>query len=314
MQLSTVLEGRSGLNRFCGYTECTVPDPDGFALRAVAFRLGSIIVARTRMTPADLTPVSRRFEDSVVVVVPLSGRITVRSGRNDVVLEPGQALFDIGWGRRSSRHTDTVEAVILLVPTAVARSRGIDLSDGAVVCGSPAVSASVRALGRLTAPIATGDAAERTGAAAGPIEAAVLELVAGVFAEGSPPGADSPSTLRSRADAVIARSYVDPALTVTVVARKLSVSVRSLHRAYAGSGTTVAAEIRRRRCDHAESLLAATVGTGRVDLASIAAASGFPSVVDLRRAVSSRHSMSVTSYRASLPGNHVPLTTSSAAQ
>jgi AraC-like DNA-binding protein len=99
---------------------------------------------------------------------------------------------------------------------------------------------------------------------------ALVELVRGVALR-RPDGAEPAhaaalaQAARDLADARLA----DPQLSPALLARGLNVSVRTLHRAFAGTDETVGAYIRRRRLEHARAALEST--TGRPSISELAA-------------------------------------------
>lgn len=90
-------------------------------------------------------------------------------------------------------------------------------------------------------------------------------------------------SLRERAIAFIASSKNDPDLSVTEIARALSISVRHLQRIFQEAGSTVSAEIRRQRVWEAHMIL----NQQKYDVLTvvqIAERTGFRTVRELRRA------------------------------
>jgi AraC family transcriptional activator of tynA and feaB len=81
-------------------------------------------------------------------------------------------------------------------------------------------------------------------------------------------------SLQDRAERVLAQRLAEPGLSAGDVAQALGVSVRTLHRVFAGSGSTFAATLRERRLQHAVSLLRRH-NLGGVPVAEIGALCGF---------------------------------------
>jgi AraC-like DNA-binding protein len=87
------------------------------------------------------------------------------------------------------------------------------------------------------------------------------------------------------AQQVIAERFRDPAMTVDLLCKELSVSARSLYRAYEPMGTSPRRELERHRIAESMRRLALVEGRSRAALAEVASASGFTSAVTMRRAL-----------------------------
>jgi AraC-like DNA-binding protein len=99
---------------------------------------------------------------------------------------------------------------------------------------------------------------------------ALVELIRGVLRR--QPDAAEPAHAPALAQAAMALAdtrLADPELSPALLAIELSVSVRTLHRAFAGTGETVAGYIRRRRLEHARAALLSA--TGRPSISELAA-------------------------------------------
>lgn len=86
--------------------------------------------------------------------------------------------------------------------------------------------------------------------------------------------------LRADVRALVDRHLTDPALSPVWIARRLAVSLRQLHRAFEGSGTTVAALIRQRRLEAIARALADPAQQART-VTELAARHGFASASHL---------------------------------
>ena len=91
-------------------------------------------------------------------------------------------------------------------------------------------------------------------------------------------------SMRLRVLDYVGNSFTDPNLRPEVVARRFSMSSRTLQRLFEGSGTTVAREIHTRRMEHAHALLV-DPRHGRLGIGEIASRSGFSSAAHLRRSL-----------------------------
>ncbi|MCA1005479.1 helix-turn-helix transcriptional regulator [Rhodococcus hoagii] len=135
-------------------------------------------------------------------------------------------------------------------------------------------------------------------------ETAVLDLLGqSVPHDADAPIADSPFSLHREAIRVIAGEFHDPDLNAPSLAKRLGVSLRSLHRAFESHSTSISREIRSRRVEQAEILLR-EVEYAHLTLTEIAHRCGAPSMAYLRLAIKEKHGMSPAQLRdfwASLP-------------
>ncbi len=109
--------------------------------------------------------------------------------------------------------------------------------------------------------------------------AALLDRLGGGERRGTPQ-----ASLRDRAMAIIVQQAASPDLTPELVAREARASLRQLQTVFAEIGTTVSAEIRKRRAYLAHGLLQ----NDRYDVLSvfqIAERSGFGTTMSMRRAL-----------------------------
>jgi AraC family transcriptional activator of tynA and feaB len=128
--------------------------------------------------------------------------------------------------------------------------------------------------------------------------AALVELVKGIVTR----GVDGDEPLLAPALAQSAKEIVDdllthPDLAPAVLARELNVSVRTLHRAFAGTDESVTAYIRRRRLERARLELAA--GDGPPSVSEIAARWQFADSSHFARAFKSRYGQTPTQFARS---------------
>lgn len=291
--------GRPGIASFGRHVKCGVPDPDAFFVRIHRCDLSALTLIRSHMSPAVQTPMIERFQDMVSVAVMLSGRTSIESRSSRALLGVGQAFFDVGWGHRVNRFDVAIDVMSVMIPAETARERGLSVDPDRLTLGPDKPTLAARAFAHVVTPLLAVGKASREEASIPYVEAAIIELTMGLYLEARgvrASGSEFHNSLSAQARTIIAQEFRDHSLTVAVVAERLSVSLRSLHRAFEGSGTTVAAEIRWRRCDLAEKLLRDPLHRARTNL-DIAGASGFGSTTELRRAVTSRHGMSVREFR-----------------
>lgn len=249
--------GRDGLDAFNASVRDTLVSQTITARDGVGFRATMVAAALgpLRLVTADIAPLSarRRAEGSEAaagsVFLLLSdrggGEIRHRHGREPIdpghlVIVPGEEPFDVDYHQAS-------RVVFVVLPEPVVRDRFPALRARIRACAlGPTATGVGRRLGGLAqAAAATDDPADADDLAT------ILDATLHVMLRrtvGDVVG-DQHHRLRVAADRLIDRSLTDPDLGPTLLARRLGVSVRQLHRAFDGSGTTVAGHIRERRLD-----------------------------------------------------------------
>jgi AraC-like DNA-binding protein len=106
-----------------------------------------------------------------------------------------------------------------------------------------------------------------------------------------------PRSLVARAEAVLRESCTEPGLTAAAVADRLGTSVRSLHRAFTGSGRTFAGTLKSLRIEHATALLARRPAGAPLRIAEVAARSGFTDPSHFIRAFATAHGVTPAAFR-----------------
>lgn len=272
--------GRRGLDAFHDAISSTLVDQrlepstsDGFIARLDAVELGGAGLVESWVSPLRARRDSAGDADGslfLLTTTTADGRIEHRRGSDPVlpgriIVIPGGETFDVQY--RSAAHVSFV-----VIPAAMVRRRFADL-DG------PIRSIALRPLGAaLIAQLATLKKSARS-LESGSIDGRVIDrLVAPVLDalvdEVRPTGHRTGVGIQAAAERTIERSLGHPALDASFIARRLGVSLRTLHRAFEQADTTVAARIRDRRLDAAASRLTREPG---VRVADVAADLGFGS-------------------------------------
>lgn len=209
---------------------------------------------RVRRTPATIR---RDPSDEIAFAFVDAGTGRLHQADRTVELRPGVAAFYDTMQPYAFELTSRFALDVVLVSRSRLEQLVGPLAD-VWVRRLDTTSASIRVvravLGELVGP---GDRAqpgdERRHLAAGVVDGLAAALVSiSPAADRSDRGS---TQLRRAAVSVVDGRLGDPDLTPAVVAAELAVSVRTLHAAFAGSGTTVAAHIRRRRIEVAAELL-----------------------------------------------------------
>lgn len=106
----------------------------------------------------------------------------------------------------------------------------------------------------------------------------------------------SPDVVYEEAIRVVDAEFRDPDLNAPSLAKRLGVSLRTLHRAFESRAMSVSKEIRRRRTTHAENLLR-NPSYSHMAVSEIARVSGAPSIAYLRTAIKEKYNVSPSQLR-----------------
>lgn len=214
----------------------------------------------------------------------LTGRMEIRAGRERATIETEELVVvrDASFSVSAPVPTDVVLAVS---QSTVIRGMGLIAERGPVLTrvpvnrmlAAPLTSALVVAFDLV-------DTDSRT------LDARVIDFLH-LMSRGliqlphdSQSGADVGVSVTDRARTVIAATHTSAATTPATIADSLGVPLRTLQRAFAAEGTSVARELRRARVRTAHDLLTggSTAGNGA---ARIARNAGFGSTASMRRAL-----------------------------
>lgn len=271
---------------------------DEFRLRLRATRVQDVTV--TSVDAATATRTARRAgdrEDVVRLWVVHRGSWTLAGSRDGEEHTVSAGSFLVRHVERPSHCVtapDAAATVVVLPAAAIVPSLG-----GRSITG-PADAAEVRLL------LAHAATTHRTAAGLGPAGVhaarnAMIELAKAVTG-GAFDGADprlSPALARA-AQLLAERRLADRDLSPALLARELNVSVRTLQRAFAAGGGSVAGYIRDRRLEEARSALIAP--SARPSVTEVAAHWHFADSSHFSRAFKRRYGMTPTDHaRASLP-------------
>ncbi|MHA7207879.1 helix-turn-helix domain-containing protein [Arthrobacter sp. MDT1-65] len=259
--------------------------------------VGAVVLACVPVAPR--TPLQlAATADIAQVVLVLSGSVALRGGRGPLV-PVDRGVVAASRGALTLDGSGPAAVLLVTLPLDVLSRRGIRL---------PAGTARTCADGALLGPLrefayALHRSPPTSREASGAAERGVVELLVGALLESEPPSMDNAALrglLRTRATTIVRHRFTDPALRPRLVALELNVSLRHLQRAFEGSGTTVALEIRRARSEYAAILLDTLTGPERSDR-RIAARAGFTSASQLRAAFDDHFGMPTSSYRLLAP-------------
>lgn len=288
------LRGRAGFEAITTdagiKSNLTPADPDRFHFRMESCRIGAVSASRIHMSPCQIGDGEIEDDDIVNLFLIMKGAPTVSTASRRWTFRPGQIAAQLGCNRYLSTHEVPLDHLLIRIDQADLADRGVAVTPNVVRFGPDQATTTTRGLSSLVKAVLYGQSI--SDAPVSPvIERALLELIVGLHHEGlghRGSSADLDLGLHARAVTAIRSGYLDRALTPTVLADILGVGLRQLQRAFEKSGSTIAGDLRSRRAEHASTLLSDRRTSG-LTLDEIAAASGFTSTGELRRAVRARY-------------------------
>lgn len=214
----------------------------------------------------------------------LTGRVEIRARRERATVEAGELVVvqDASFAVSAAAPTDVVVAVS---QSTVIRGMGLIPERGPVLTRIPVNRMLAAPLN--SALIQAFDLVDTDSRA---LDARVLDFLhlmsRGVIElpRDSRSGDEAGVSVTDRARTAIAATHTSPATTPATIADTLGVPLRTLQRAFAAEGTTVARELRLARAGTAHDLLTG-VSTGVNGAAHIARTAGFGSTASMRRAL-----------------------------
>ncbi|MCL2533086.1 MAG: AraC family transcriptional regulator [Nocardiaceae bacterium] len=288
------LQGHEGLRQVRKHARVEVLHPAEFYIHGVTVSIGSAAVSRMTLSP------QRQFGPGYLAIghtstcVHLSGAATLATDSGPQSLNRGQVYSP----RRASRdRLDVITPTQLVV---VNPRLAPDLkSEPAKRNGNwrmPEASIS------LFESLCDWLCATSVEVPADPIEAAGAALltlldhpVPDVDRE-RPEPAGSTATLYEKAMRIVDAEFRNPDLNAPSLAKRLRISLRTLHRAFESHSASISQEIRRRRIEYAEMLLR-SVRHSHMPVSEIARISGAPSVAYLRMGIKDKYDVSPTRLR-----------------
>ncbi|NQX29482.1 AraC family transcriptional regulator [Microbacteriaceae bacterium VKM Ac-2854] len=271
--------------------------PDAMRIRMESRRVGRVglhALAATRLT---FEPIAFGAPDIMLCFYVTRGAVHVDTPDRRT-FSAGTVFFATGVSRARFAITHPSTVVVIVLSAAVLNAAGIEPPDdhGPLSADSALVAATLTLANAFTgSDIDTTEIAERH------LARAIEELSVGVFLQSAGfRRADEPVSIDARAAAldVIEQRYIDPELTPSSVATALNVSVRHLQRAFQAGEETVSAAIRDRRTRAAVDILT-DKHAAALSLPDVAARSGFGTVGEMRRAVSTVTGLSPRALRTS---------------
>lgn len=247
-------------------------------LDAGAARVELIVLGPHRYESAPTAPGQR---PALLIVAVGSGRLRGTAGEHPFIALTGQVLVVDAQVPIVAHVDEEVRLLRLLVGRDRLPGDLAGEARTAVLSASPVVQSCVAAATTLLRLCRSGGEAD-----AESVAHTLTGLAAGLLAEARQQrldrsAADGPEQRRAAIDQHVRARLADPALSPASIAAAFGLSLRSVHAAFAGSGTTVAALIRRRRIEAVQRELGSRVMLPR--LAELAATHGFTGPEQLSR-------------------------------
>lgn len=305
------LSGRRGFDAMTpdagNRTSLSVPDADRFRFTMEIGEIGSVAVSTISMTPHQARAGAVEDSDIVNLGLMLIGDRRIDAGGERCTVSPGQIFVQVGWNRHEA--FDAAGSTVLLMRLERHRllERGVQLGDKDVVFGPDQPTLSTHAIRSVAATVLRWRAHNNSATPSPGVENALLELVVGLHHESRGRRADSMELaggLYARAVAVLDAAFTDPGLTPTVLSERVQVPLRTLQRAFSARGITIAEYLRMLRTRHAVRLLG-DPRCRQLTIADIAAAAGFGSSAELRRALRTERGVTPSEMRAG-QDEHLP--------
>lgn len=243
-------------------------NPDGFQLTVAGFYIGNVVAAMQRSGSVTAVSGGSDNDDPIVIHAVTSGSITFDGAREQHTIRPGNLIvrdsgrpWNMACGIRTSSHVITIPRNrIKSVDSSSHPLKRAQLADSK----GPAANLLFAYLNMLrTSDILDSSVASELA------ERAFLSLLSGVIEGGNVPTRVDPDETILTARAIIEQNLENGDLTPALVATKLGVSVRTLHRLFSASDHSVMSLIRQLRMERARVDL---LSTGSVNGISCAAA------------------------------------------
>lgn len=268
-------------------TSLSVPDVDRFRFEMEICDVGSIVVSNISMTPHHAMAGTVEDADVVNLMLMVTGEQRIDARGERVTVSAGQISVQVGWNRHEAVDAAGSTILLMQIDRLTLLERGVRLGNNEVVFGPDQPTLSTHALHSMATAVLRWRAGNCTATASLGVENSLVDLVAGLHRESLGRRADSlelAGGLHTRALTVADTKFTDPALTPATLSEHVQVPLRTLQRVFSAHGTTIAAHLRGLRTRHAVRLLE-DPECRDLTVEEIAAAAGFTSSAELRRAL-----------------------------
>lgn len=254
-----------------GHYRCWV-DPSTIGDIAVSEQYGDAVEG--------LIGTKRSTERCTVVHIVRSGGLTLTEAGRTVQVTPGMLCVRDAQVPREFSYRPGTRAQVLLLPSETLTDAGLDQLPTLALVSQNSPEARLL-LGQLHLIRETRGDLSPAGVRAA--QQSVLQLLAGtLMARGVSADSALRPSLRTAARNCVEARLLDPHLCPAEIARILSVSVRTLHRAFADADESLMAYVRRRRLERAREELITL--SGRYTVSAVAARWHFSDVSHFSRA------------------------------
>ncbi|WP_430334724.1 AraC family transcriptional regulator [Rhodococcus sp. ACT016] len=289
------LEGYEGLRQVRKHTRVETPHPEEFYVRGVTVPMATVTVSRVTLSPHRQVGTGCITTEYASMCVVLSGAVTLRTDSGPEHLHRGQVYSP---HRTPGDWLDvaTPAQLVIVNPRQVAPDRQPPPAERNGFDSWHMAEPSLLLFESLcdwlcaASPEAPTDSID----AAGTTLLTLLghpDNTGGQELRGS-----APSAVYEEAMRIVDAEFRDPHLNAPSLAKRLRVSLRTLHRAFESRAMSISKEIRRRRIEHAEILLR-NPRYSSMPVSEIARISGAPSIAYLRMAIKEKHDVSPTQLR-----------------
>lgn len=241
-------------------------NPNGFQLTVAGFYVGRVLAAVQRSGSVTALSGKSDGDDPIVIHAVTSGSLTFEGAREQHTVQPGQLIvrnsgkpWNLASGVRTSSHVLTIPRSLIKPTSSADPLRRARIAE--------AKSPEVKLLFSYLNMLRTADVLDSP-AASDLAERAFLSLLSGIIEDKNAPVRVDPDEVVLTARAVIEENLENEDLTPTLVANKLGISVRTLHRLFSASDCSVMSLIRQLRMERARIDLLSSDSTNGVSNAA----------------------------------------------
>ncbi|WP_433608305.1 helix-turn-helix transcriptional regulator [Prescottella agglutinans] len=293
------LEGQDGLAQIRKHTWVETRHPDEFYVRGVTISTDTVAISRMALSPhRQVGPPTYLEAGHASTCVLLSGTVTLAADSGRERLNRGH-VYPAHCAARDSLDVIAPAELVIVTPRLVLPNRQSAPADRSSTGNWRMLEPSFS----LFESLCDWMCAASADAATDSIEAAAATLltlldhpVHDVDSDRHGLRGSAPTVVYDEAIRIVDAEFRDPGLNAPSLARRLRISLRTLHRAFESHSMSVSQEIRRRRIEYAEELLR-SARHARTPVSEIARICGAPSIAYLRIGIKEKHDVSPSRLR-----------------